>query len=549
MKSADDTYIQVNPGHNALNPVGANRAGLTMDTTGRMFDVKQIPRSANLVAQNPKTADGFRYPDSVSYGFRIGSATEGVGPLADSHGGTVQDVFIMDCTFANMHTNPMETIALSSVNGITGFNKTFNGNGLRPFGYTNSLSNAASMAPAALLLSKEALENAIPAMKSETYAPIEEFNVAAKAVTNTTKSGWSSAKAHGLYKGSDVIEASLAALEAIGLLKKYFTAAGPVAVLGGLDNSNIDIGVLALRKSMMVALDAATACHIGLKGGFNGDIFADDNTYYGYGEIYPWYVKTDGSVDIDKDVILSQQNARADRRQTTSYLAVELPACSDSIFKLKQVSADTMALVKADTEAPVTYQNCADLLGFGNGSAQPVIYKMTRNLDGQHHNHKGIFGVRLDNVASFAIDKVVVKDLETSQDPYAKPVKQLGSVAQQLASGVQISDEMEPGVLKVRAFSINSCTEGSIEDVSFSDSFSGGFITGVEIRGKSADIQVAGVTVESIEGMEKAVGLKVSKSCADIEISKVRTSEITISEIAGSAVPVEIESADVIVKK
>jgi hypothetical protein len=536
MKSADDTYIQVNTGHNALNVTGANRAGLGMDSLQRMTDVKQIPRSTNLIAQNPKTQDGFRYPDSVAYGFRIGSSSEGVGPLADTRGGTVQDVYVMDCSFAGMHIAPMETIALTGQNGQ--FNKTFNGNQLRPFGYTNSQSDAASIAPASILLSKEAMEEAIPAFHAEE-SPVKSFDIASKAVTNTSQTGWTAKKAHGLYKGNDLVESSLAALEAIGLLKRFFTTPAASAVLGGLDNSNIDIGVLALRKTMMTAIDALTACHVGLKGGFQGDIFADDDTYYGYGEIYPWYVKSDSSVDIDKDIILQQAAARTNRRLTTSYLAVELPQCSDSVFKLKQISSDTMQLVKADSEAPVTYEECISLLGFGSGTG-PVIFKMNRNVDGQGHVHKGVFGVRIDATSGFAIENVVIKDLETIEAK--QPTKALGSKSQQLAAKVQTAEEMESGVLKARGISINGCTDGSVERIFISESKAGGDMVGVEIRGKSSSIEVKSVTVESLEGKEKTVGVKVSKDVSDLEISKVRSSELSTEDQFGSSMPVEIRS-------
>lgn len=544
MKSADDTYIQVNTGHNSLNVVGANRSGLPMDSLQRMTDVKQIPRSTNLTAQNPRNSEGFRYPDSVSYGFRIGSASEGVGALADTRAGTVQDVYIMDCTFAGMHLSPMETVAISAPG--KGFNKTFNGNGLRPFGYTNSNSDAASMAPASILLSKEAMQEAIPELVA-VDSPVKSFDTALKATQNTSQTGWTAKKAHGLYKGNDVVEASLAAIEAIGLLKKYFTAAAPTAVLSGLDNSNIDIGILALRKSMMDAIDASTACHVGLKGGFQGDIFADDGTYYGYGEIYPWFVKKDGSVSVDKDKILEQAAARTDRRQTTSYLAVEIPQCSDSVFKLKQVSSDTVALVKADSETPVTYEECVTLLGFGSGTG-PVTYKMTRNLDGQHHVHKGVFGVRLDQTSGFAIQNVVIKDLETTDAKQPAKGSTLGSVAQQISSGVQAADETESGVLKARGVSINGCVDGSIDNVYVAKSAAGGDITGVEIRGRSSDIKLESIKAEELEGHEKSVGLRVSKTCSDIEVSKMSASDMSISESAGSALPIEIQSTDVKLK-
>ncbi len=536
MKSADDTYIQTNTGHNALNVIAANRAGLPMNSAQQMTSVKQIPRSANLIAQNPLNSEGFRYPDSVAYGFRIGSTSEGVGALADTRGGTVQDVYLMDCTFEGMHISPMETVAISAPG--QGLNKTFNGNGLRPFGYTNSNNHAASIAPATFLLSKEAMEDAIPAFHAEE-SPVKFFDIASKAVANTTQTGWTAKKAHGLYKGNDVVEAGLAGVEAIQLLKRYFTATIPQAQLNGIDNSGVDLGVLALRKSMMNAIDALTACHVGLKGGFQGDIFTDDGTYYGYGEIYPWFVKSDGSVDIDKDIILQQAAARTDRRQTVAYLAKELPACTDAIFKMKQISGDTMALVKADTEAPVTYEECIALLGFGSGTG-PVTYKLTRNVDGQGHVHKGALAVRLDTVSGFALENVIIKDIDTSESK--QPTLALGSKEQQLASGVQKKDEMESGVLKARGISINGCTDGSIERVFISESSAGGDMVGVEIRGKSSSIEVESVTMESLKGHEKSVGVKISKDVSDIEISKVRASEMSTESQFGLSTPVEIQS-------
>jgi hypothetical protein len=541
MKSADDTYIQVNTGHNALNVAGANRAGLAMNGLQQMTSVAQIPRSANLIAQNPRTSDGFRYPDSVSYGFRVGSSSEGVGPLASSRGGTVQDIYILDCTFSGMHLAPMETIAIAAPG--KGFNKTFNGNGLRPFGYTNAQSDAASMAPATLLLSKEAIESVAKASAAEAK-PVDSFDTAAKAVANYVEAGgssaWTAKKASGLYKGNDVVEAGLAAVEAAQLLKKYFTGAIPQAQLGGVDNSNIDIGVLALRKSMMSALGALTANHVGLKGGYQGDIFQDDGTYYGYGEIYPWLEKADGSLSIDKDKILEQAAARTDRRQTVAYSAALLPDLSDSLFKLKLVDSETLALVTADSETPVTYEQCASLLGFGSGSG-PVTYKLVRNLDGQHHVHKGSFGVRIDSAAGFSVERVVIKDHDTKEAKDS--IKSLGSDAQQVAFGVNEESEPESGVHKIRGVSINGCTDGSIEDVLVADSKSGSMIAGVEIRGKSSDVSVENVRAEALEGKEKAVGLRVAAKTSEITVKKARAVDLK-GKNSGQALPVEIESED-----
>jgi hypothetical protein len=541
MKSADDTYIQVNTGHNALNVAGANRAGLSMNGLQQMSSVTQIPRSANLIAQNPRTSEGFRYPDSVSYGFRVGSSSEGVGPLASSRGGTVQDIYILDCTFSGMHLAPMETLSIGVSGG--GLMKTFNGNGLRPFGYMNSISDAASMAPAMLLVSKEEMESVVKASAAEAK-PVDLFDTAAKAVANYVAAGgssaWSAKKASGLYKGNDVVEAGLAAVEAAGLLKKHFRSAAAQGQLGGADNSNVDIGILALRKSMMSALGAHTANHVGLKGGYQGDIFQDDSTYYGYGEIYPWLEKADGSLSIDKDKILEQAAARTNRRQTVAYSAAQLPDLSDSLFKLKLKDADTLALVTADSETPVTYEQCSALLGFGSGTG-PVEYKIVRNVDGQNHVHKGSFGVRIDSAAGFSVERVVIKDHDTKE---AKDtVKSLGSDATQVAFGVNEESEPESGALKIRGISINGCTAGSIEDVLVADSKAGSQIVGVEVRGKSSDISVESVRSEGLEGREKAVGVRVAVKTSEIEVKKARASDLK-GKHSGLALPVEIESED-----
>jgi hypothetical protein len=291
---------------------------------------------------------------------------------------------------------------------------------------------------------------------------------------------------------------------------------------------------------MMDALGAYTANHIGLKGGFQGDIFQDDGTYYGYGEIYPWLVKADGSVDIDKDKILEQASARTDRRQTVAYSASVLPDLSDSLYKLKLVDAETLALVTADSETPVTYEDCVSLLGFGSGTG-PVTFKIVRNLDGQHHVHKGTFGVRVDSAASVSISNVVVKDHKTSDAKDA--VKWAGSDAQQVAFGVNEESEPESGVLKIRGVSINGCTDAVVEDVLVADSDAGYSISAVEIRGKSSDVSIENVRAENLSAREKAVGVRVASKTSMIEVKKARASSLSARH-SGLALPVEIESED-----
>ncbi len=552
MKSADDTYIQVNTGHNALNVAGANRAGLSMDSLQRMTSVKQIPRSANLIAQNPMTDDKFRYPDSVAYGARFGSSDEGVGALAVTRGGTVEDCYVMDCSFKGMHIAPMEHVSISSP--TSGQMKTFNGNGLRTFGYTNTLSDAASIAPSLVLMSKEAIEDVVPASKLEPK-PVDSFDTAFKAVANYTAAGgtsaWTAKKAHGLYKGNDVVEAGLAAVEAIQLLKKFFTAAAPQAQLGGVDNSSVDIGVLACRKTMLDAIDALTACHVGLKGGFQGDIFADDGTYYGYGEIYPWYVKGDESVSTDKDVILLQAAARTDRRQTTAYLAKALPDLSDSVWKLKLVDAETMALVTADTETPVTYEQCITLLGFGSGTG-PVTYKIARNLDGQNHTHKGVFGVRFDQATRVMASNVVCRDFETVGKA---PIGWLGSVAQQLAAGVNTAARPETGAMEIHGVSLNGVTDAVVDGCLVAESESRGSIFAYEVAGGSSDVAIESCRAEDLTagaggkfaqpfGDQKVVGVRVVKDAREVKVVKP-TAEKLVAARPDLEKEVEIESLDV----
>jgi len=549
MKSADDTYIQVNTGHNALNVVGANRAGLAMDNLQRMTSAKQIPRSANLIAQNPiSNSDGFRYPDSVAYGARFGSSSEGVGALAVTRGGTVEDCYVLDCSFKGMHIAPMEHVSISSPN--SGQMKTFNGNGLRTFGYTNALSDAASMAPAMVLMSKAEIEAVIPAAKLE-QKPVDSFDTASKAVANYTgSSNWTPQKAHGLYKGNDVVEAGLAAVEAISLLKKHFTAAIPQAQLSGLDNSSVDIGILALRKSMMVALNALTACHVGLKGGYQGDIFADDGSYYGYGEIYPWYVDGAESLSIDKDIILQQAAARTDRRQTTPYLASQLPDLSDSVYKLKLVDAETMMLVTAESENPVTYEECISLLGFGQGTG-PVIYKIARNLDGQNHTHKGTFGVRFDQATRVAACNVVVKDLETAGKA---PTSYLGSISEQIEAGINTDARPESGAMDIHGISLNGVTDALVEDCFVSGCDSRGSVYAIEVAGQSTNVTIEKPTVEYLIagngsvfaqpfGDQKAVGVRVLAGTSEVKVTKPKAEKLD-AEREDLKKEIEIESVD-----
>jgi len=303
---------------------------------------------------------------------------------------------------------------------------------------------------------------------------------------------------------------------------------------------------------MLDAIDALTACHVGLKGGFQGDIFADDGTYYGYGEIYPWYVKGDESVSVDKDVVLQQAAARTDRRQTTAYLAKALPDLSDSVWKLKLVDAETVALVTADSETPVTYEQCATLLGFGSGSG-PVTYKIGRNLDGQNHTHKGVFGVRFDQATRVSASGVVIRDLKTEGKA---PVAWLGSVAQQEAFGINTAARPESGVMEIHGVSLNGVSEAYVEDVLVADCDSRGSVYAVEVAGQSTDVELEKCRAESLTagaggkfaqpfGDQKVVGVRVLGGCSEVKVTKPKAEKLVAAR-PDLQKEVEIESVDVV---
>jgi hypothetical protein len=552
-KNFHDAYIQGNTTHgDNFRPLG------TFNGVQASLSADQIPRVTNLVASNPKNEEGVRYPDSVAYGFRAGSASEGVGKLAGERGGTIQDIYVMDCSFSTMHLSPMEAISLGVPD--KGLTKTFNGMALRPLGYSNSLSDAASMASSTMLISKQVVESVAPGSVLETEKPLNSFSTADLAVANSFGSGFTAAQASGLYKGNDISEASLAAIEFVGLLRKAFTAAGPSAVISGSDNSSVDLGILAWRKSMLSALSAKTACHIGLKGGYNGDIFDAEQE----GEIYPFFVSTDGSVSIDKDTELLQAGVKLNRALSAGYLGCALPSKSDSIFKLKLVSSDTLALVTADSETPVTYQMCADILGFSVTSqgtpesmSAPVIYKLIRNLDGQNHVHKGAIGVRVDEASRVLVSNVKVSDIETADAK--KPVQGLGSIQSQVDFGVNYSFRPESTALEIQGVSLNGVTEGRIENFVLSGSHSGGSAYGVRIAGKSSDISIENVECSDVQagesgtlaqpfGEQKVVAVKIAEGTTKISVSKVK-SEGLIADHEGLTKTLEIESDDCQVAK
>jgi hypothetical protein len=561
MKSADDMYIQV---HTASS---RNHPAFIQDSTATGLN---IPHTTNAVVVNPSNSEGLRYPDSVGYGFRIGASEEGVGRLADAifedstglprNERQVKNIHIADSSFKDMELSMMEAVSL----GIPGkgLTKTFNGMALRPFGYSNSLSPAQGISASLILMSKKAIETASPASALE-QKPVDSFDTAglaaqaANAVISDTSKHWTSEKAHGLYKGNDVSEASLAAITAIGLLRKYFPQASQL--LSGIDNSAVDVGILALRKSMLTAISAKTAAHVGLRGGFNGHIFGTDATAAGSGslEIYPFMVSEDETISIDKDSEWQVQQVgnpatpaqiKANRRLSQGYTASVLPPRSSSIMRLKMISADEMALVRCDDmDTPVTYQECADLLDFQSTAigapasmTAPVRYKIVRNVDGQNHVHKGSFGVRMDEAQDCSITNVLVKDYSTEKSGPA--TRSIGSKSTQIEFNVNSESEPQSDVQKITGVSINACEDVEIYNVEIQDCIAGSEIFGVEIAGNSESVSIVEISGKNLTGPEKATVLRVAGKTSGVKVKEVSGESLSSSDSSLSPV-VQIESA------
>jgi hypothetical protein len=222
-------------------------------------------------------------------------------------------------------------------------------------------------------------------------------------------------------------------------------------------------------------------------------------------------------------------------------------------------SADTFALVTGASETPVTYQECVDLLGFAATAlgaptdlSAPVQYKLLRNLDGQNHTHKGVFGIRVDQTASACIKDVQIQSLET--EDAKRPVQGLGSVEAQLAFGVNAEENPASGALDVHAVSINGATDVEIEDVLISECHAGGSMFGVRVQGQSSDVSVAQIQARSLEagaggvlaqpfGDQKVVGVQIAKGVRSAKVVDVRASDLAAAR-SDLAKAVEIEESD-----
>jgi hypothetical protein len=310
-KNFHDMLIQANSGRNGNAP---------RPTGDKVLEFDQLFRVTNLTVANPvNREEGNMYPDSTVYGFRAGSDTIGVGNLASEkidpwsadYKSSSTDIYLVDCKFENMAFSMTEAVTvytdeLSTLN-------SFGGMGLRPLGYSNSRNPGAGLSAGSMLYSKDALAclanvKEIDSSNTPDSHPVNFLDMAERVATNFNDAS-NVDKYSGLYKGNDVLETALATTTAIAILKDKCPnvtmgfSVMPNPVLSGLSGDNLDIGILAWRKSVMSKIGASTACHIGLKGGYHGDIndrvTAKDNEKFD-GEIYPWYVKRSTSTSFTK---------------------------------------------------------------------------------------------------------------------------------------------------------------------------------------------------------------------------------------------------------
>jgi hypothetical protein len=315
-KNADDHGIQIDIIH------GKNFEPLT---NNEVLVGAQVPRTTNLVVANALNRAGMNmYPDSTVYGFRTGSAELGVKNLAKTLSLTPNnDIYVLDSVFNEFSVSLMEAVSLLNDNGLM---DALNGQAIRPFGYSNNRNPSAGVASASMLLSSDYLAQVFNKTEPKFLAPpslpyvininddyvLDTAKLAFNNLSVESQTLWgSSINLNGLYKGNDVLESSLSTISALGILQKYFPQS--LFFINAINNSNLDIGILAWRKSMMDTLGASSASNIGLKGGFKGSISdynpgqSTPNTEF-QGEIYPWYVSKNTKDILTYDIIIELLN-------------------------------------------------------------------------------------------------------------------------------------------------------------------------------------------------------------------------------------------------
>ena len=331
-KNADDHGIQIDTIH------GRNFEPLIND---EVVLGTQVARTTNLVVANALNREFMNlYADSTSYGFRCGKSESGTQNLAETLiPNPNTDIYVFDSIFNEFSVSLMESISLINNFGLM---NALNGQSIRPFGYSNNRNPSAGIASSSMIMSSNYISNVFHSTSPSFIAPpsipyiikanndyaLDTARLAFQNLNDNEKLSWVSPEnLHGLYKGSDVLENSLATISAISILQKYFPNSS--LILNGINNSNIDIGILAWRKSMMNSIQACSASNIGLYGGYKGDISdynlnqSTPNTEFN-GEIYPWYISKNITNIIRQNVILEIINNEYQLTFTDSFNTLKI---------------------------------------------------------------------------------------------------------------------------------------------------------------------------------------------------------------------------------
>lgn len=626
VKNYDDVYMQT---HHLFSTEKDN------DENG-MF-------TPNLVFANPHNGDeGNQYGDSLSYGFRAGGAASSTGNLAtEPSTEKTHDIYLIDCSFNDHALTPLETIHMTHiVQGEDGpeysVMRSATGAAVDMFGPSNSFNPLKGLALSCMHLAGDTtakvcgyesaahmLQSTAPYTMPNTVDVNGQqvvLSTAQMAVNNMTdgENNWSLDNSDGLpspfglYKGNDLSEAVLAAVDAAkNLMIEYPGAAG--TLMGTLGGTKIDAGILAWRKSMMKHAGLLTGCHIGLYGGPDGDIKDSDdmltavNTSTAHkrdGQLFPYAVKKDDGSVIDKDRLLivlpgtdgkaiySYANLEGQRR----YLASQIPSPSSTLYKFKLVVDESiensgtnrpalaLRLVKSDDSGDVSWREAIKTLyGMPEGTddttlesfnltdghnlSEPVQYSLFTGVDSQNHTAKGMFFTRFDNITNFGVFDCNMSIMESTSLPGEKHV--VGDALVERLS--QDADPLRPGshVNDVHAVSINGCQNGAVSGCHIKELHSAGSVYGIEVQGKSDNIEISKNNIENLNandvetseywtgkpspfqfpiGDYSAYGIRVAENCINCKVNGNHVKNVN-NFSGGRKLKLQIESEDCVLSK
>lgn len=314
-KSADDHLIQLHMEHQR------NAARCTDDWS--IITGDQVCRTTNLVCANVINKKNMNfYPDSTMYGFRAGTFKVGVLNFAkEKTEECFENFYICDCEVNNMHGSFMECISIANENGML---NGLNNMGVRLFGYSNSRNPCSGVAAASMLSSSKYYASCMNVTECKHLNPpslpytikdndgycLDTAELAFNNLRSDDRKKWvASSKLHGLYKGNDVVENTLATVTLMALLEKIYPESA--YLIKALNNSSMDCGILAWRLSMLDATRSSTISQAGLRGGYKGDISdnnsgqSTDNTHLD-GEIYPWCCSRETTDIVQHDVYIEK---------------------------------------------------------------------------------------------------------------------------------------------------------------------------------------------------------------------------------------------------